>query len=70
MGNDQKPMCSSCIATEPHNFKILAFLLCAYHTPQLKNIAIPAIAFLPQNFKLLSTRYLEFFGLVIQPNYN
>ena len=26
IGNDQKPMCRSCIAIEPHNFKILLFL--------------------------------------------
>ena len=56
MGNDPKPRCSSsCIATEPHNFKILAFLLYGYHTPQLKNIAISAIASSPHNFKLLPT---------------
>ena len=40
MGNDQKPRCSSCIAIEPHNFKILPFFLYDYHTSQLKNIAI------------------------------
>ena len=54
MGNDQQPRCSSCIAIEPHNFKILPFLLCGYHTPQLKNIAIFAIVFSLHNFKLLS----------------
>ena len=51
MGNVQKPMFSSCIVTEPHNFKILPFLLHAYHTPQLKNITIPATVFLPYDFK-------------------
>ena len=55
MGNDHKPRCSSCMAIEPQNFKILAFLLYGYHTPQLKSIAIPAIAFSPHNFKLLPT---------------
>ena len=54
-GNDEKPRCSSCMATEPQNFKILAFLY-GYHTPQFKNIAIPATAFSPHNFKLLPTR--------------
>ena len=39
----------------PHNFKILAFLLYSHHSPQLKNIATPAIAFSPHNFKLLPT---------------
>ena len=33
--NDQKPRCSSCIVTEPHNFKFLQFPLHGYHTPQL-----------------------------------
>ena len=55
MGNDQKPRYSSCMAIEPHNFKILAFLLYGYHSLQLKNIAIHAIAFSPHNFKLLPT---------------
>ena len=33
IGNDQKPMCSPCIAIELHNFKILLFLLYGYcHT--------------------------------------
>ena len=56
MGNDQKPRCSYCITTESHNFKILAFLLYCDYTPQLKNIAITAIAFSPHNYKLLPTR--------------
>ena len=55
MENDKKPRCSSCIAIEPHNFKILALLLYGYHTSQLTNIAIPAIDFSPYNFKLLPT---------------
>ena len=49
MWNDQKRRCSSCMAIEPHNFKILAFLLYGYHSPHIKNIAIPAIAFSPHN---------------------
>ena len=37
-------MRSSCIATEPHNFKILLFLLYGYHhTLILKDIAIPTL---------------------------
>ena len=51
--NDQKPRCSSCIAIEPHNFKILPFLLYGYYTPELKNFAIPDITFSLHNFKLL-----------------
>ena len=51
MENDKKPRCSSCVAIEPHNFKFLAFLLYGYHDPQLKNIAIPAIAFSPPKFQ-------------------
>ena len=38
-----------------YNFKIFPFLLHGYHTPQLKNIAFPAIAFLSHNFKILPT---------------
>ena len=64
MGNDQKPRCSSCIAIETHNLKILAFLLYYYHTPQLKNIAIPAIAFTPHSFKLLPICLMEFFWVI------
>ena len=30
IGNAQKTMCSSCIAMEPHYFKILLFLLCGF----------------------------------------
>ena len=56
MGNDQKPKCSLLMAIEPNNSKILAFLLYGYNTPQLKNIAIPAIAFSSHNFKILPTR--------------
>ena len=56
MRNEQKPKCSLCMSIEPQNFKILAFFLYGYHTPQLKNIAIPAIALTPRNFKLLPTR--------------
>ena len=44
-------MFSPCIVTEPHNLKILPFLLHTYHTPQLKNITIPATVFLPYDFK-------------------
>ena len=55
MGSDQKPRCSFCMAIEPHKFKILAFLLYGYHSPQLKNIAIPSIAFSPHRFQLLPT---------------
>ena len=69
MGNDQKPRCSSYIATEPHGFKLLQFLQCGYHTPQLKNIAIPAIAFSLHNVKLLPIHYLEFLGLAIPLNF-
>ena len=32
IGNDQKSMCSSCIAIELHKSKILPFLLYGYHT--------------------------------------
>ena len=56
MGNDQKRKCSSSMAIEPKNFKILAFLLYGYHTPQHINIDIPAIAFSLHNFKLLPNR--------------
>ena len=42
---------------------MLPFLLHDYHTPQLKNIAIPAIAFSPRNFKSLSICHMEFFGV-------
>ena len=63
MGNDQKPRRSSCIVTEPHYFKILSFLLHGYHFLQLKNIAIPAIAFSPHNFKILPTCQLDFWGV-------
>ena len=55
MGNNQKPRGSCCMAIEPHNFKILACLLYGYHSPQLKNIAIPAIAFSPHSFKIIIT---------------
>ena len=61
MGNYQKPTCSSSIAIERHNCKISAFLLNGYHTPQLKNIAIPAIAFSLHNFQGLLIP-LNFFG--------
>ena len=61
MGNDQKPRCSSCMALEPHNFKILVFLLYGYHTPQLKNIAIPAITFSPHNFNFFTYPLIGFF---------
>ena len=43
-------------AFEPHNFKILLFLLYGYHTPLLRNIAAPAITFSLHNFKLLPIR--------------
>ena len=45
---------------EIHNFEILPVLLRGYDTAQLKNIAIPVIVFLPQNFKMLRTCYMEF----------
>ena len=51
--NDQKPSSSSCIAIEPHNFKILPFFPYGHHTTLLKNIAIP---FSLHNFKLLPIR--------------
>ena len=35
IGKDQKPRCSSCMAIESHNLKILEFLLYGYHIPQL-----------------------------------
>ena len=54
--------CSSCIAIEPHNFKILAFFLYGYRNPQLKHIATPAIVFSSYNFKLLSPLIGTFFG--------
>ena len=60
MGNDQKPRFSSCIVIEPHNFKILSFFLHGYHTSQLKNIAIPAIAFSPHNLKFYQTANWNF----------
>ena len=47
MGNDQKPRCSSCI----NHTKTWLLLLHDYDSPQLKNIAIPAIAFSLHNFK-------------------
>ena len=53
MRNYEKPKCLSCIAIEPHIFKILLLLLRGYHTSQLKNIAIPTTAFSLDNFKLL-----------------
>ena len=60
MGNDQKPRRSSCIVFEPHNFKILPH---GYDTPQLKNIAIPAIASSLHNLKILPTCQLDFWGV-------
>ena len=63
MGNDQKPKCSSCIVTKPHNLKILLFLLHDYHTLQLKYIFIPAIAFSFHSIKILQTHQLEFFWI-------
>ena len=65
MENDQKPRCSSCIVIEPNNFKIMLFLLHGYHTPKLKNIAIPVIAFSPHNFKILPTSHMEFVLVIL-----
>ena len=54
------------MVTELQNFKILPSLLHGYHTSQLQNIAIPAIAFSPHIFKNLPTLHMVFFfGLVI-----
>ena len=50
-----------------YNFKIFPFLLHGYHTPQLKNIAFPAIAFLSHNFKILPN--WNFLGLVVPLNF-
>ena len=47
-----------CVVTDPHNFKILSFLLHGYNTLQLKNNAVPAFAFSLHNFKILSMRQL------------
>ena len=60
-GNDQKLRCSSSIATEHLNFKILSFLLYGYHTPQLKNKAIFATVFSPHNFKLFTKPLIKIF---------
>ena len=38
---------------ETHSFKIFPFFLGGYHTPQLQNIATPAMAFSPYNLKVL-----------------
>ena len=46
---------------KPTISRVLSFLLHGYHTPQRKDIAIPAIAFSPHNFKVLLTHQLEFF---------
>ena len=56
--------CSSCIDIETHYFKVR-------HSSQMvmKNIAIPAIAFSPHNFKVLLTHCMEFWGLVIPFNF-
>ena len=43
MENDQEPTCSSWLAIELHNFEVLLFLLYSYHTPELKDISIPAL---------------------------
>ena len=64
IGNDQKPISSSCIATEPHNFKILLFLLYSYHHFKTQRYCYPCITFSLQNFKLLPICQLEFLGLV------
>ena len=63
MENYQKIKCSSCIAIEPHNFKILAFLLYVYYTPQLKNIAISAIVLTPQ-FQTFTNPLTGFFWVI------
>ena len=72
MGNDQKPRCSSCMTTESHNFKILAFLLYGYHSPQLKNITIPAsCCFLTPQFQTFTNLLIWiFWGWIIPLNYN
>ena len=56
MGNDQKPRCSSCIAIESHNFKILAFLLYGYHIPRLKKYCYPCYCFLTPQFQTFTNR--------------
>ena len=56
---------STCKVIERHSFKILLFLQHGYHTPQLNNIEISAIAFSLHNFKILPARHMEFFGLEI-----
>ena len=56
------------------DFKISLFLLHGYNTPQLKDIAMSAITFLPHNFKLLSTHQMEFlvipFNLFLEISWN
>ena len=65
IGNDQKPRYSSCMVMviELSNFKILSFLLHVCYIPQLQSIAIPAMAFSPNNFTNLSP--WGFFGLEV-----
>ena len=45
------------------HFKILPSLQHGCHTPQLQNIAIPAVAFSPHNFKILPTLHMDFFRI-------
>ena len=45
--------------------KIFLFLLNGYHTPQLQNTVIPAMTFLPHNFKNYQSSTCKYFGLVI-----
>ena len=59
--NDEKPRYSYCIVIEPHNIKVMLYHLHGYHTPEHKNIAIPAMAFSPYNFKILPISHMEFF---------
>ena len=51
------------MTTEPHNFKILLFLLNGYHHTQ--RYCYPCITFSLHNFKRLRICHLEFLGLVI-----
>ena len=60
MGNDQKSRCSFCIVFEPHNFKILPFLLHGY---QKYCYPHPTIS------KCYQPITLSFFGLIIPLNF-
>ena len=65
IGKDQKLRYSLCMVMviEFHNFKILSSLLHGYHIPQLQSIAIPYMAFLSHNFKILPTFTMESFRI-------